>query len=195
MAVPFPLPVVEGSQVVLRGVVPGTYRFMSSPQGIRTRVGPWWLKSITIDDREVLDQPLEIPPNAKSMRVVFSGQASQLSGVVTDRDGSRGYGRLCRRILRGSEAWFLHSRRVAARSVEGGRSLRCSNLPAGELSRRGHQRSREQRVVRSRASAGAFVASAARVTIGENQSVSHNVTIGAAAASRLTQRFHWPLAS
>src|SRR5687767_4843396 len=40
--VPFPAPVVQGSQVVLLGVAPGTYRFMSTPQGIRTRIGPWW---------------------------------------------------------------------------------------------------------------------------------------------------------
>ena len=177
MAMPFPLPVVEGSQVVLRGVVPGLYRFISPPQGIRTRVGPWWLKSITIDDLEMLDQPLEIPANAKSMRVVFAGQASQLSGVVTDRDGaavSDGYVVV---FSDDPKTWFLHSRRVAAVRLKADGRYAVSNLPSGDYfvavsSDLEHNEWFDAERL------AALRATAARVTIGGNQAVSRNITIG-----------------
>ena len=174
--VPFPTPVVEGSQVVLRGVAPGTYRFTSSPQGIRTRVGPWWLKSIMIDDREILDLPLEIPPNAKSLRVAFSGQASQLSGVVTDRNGaavSDGY------VVVFSDdprTWFLHSRRVAALQLKPDGRYTVSNLPSGDYfvavssDLENNEWFDPERLQ-------ALRQSATRVTVGENQSVSRDITV------------------
>jgi hypothetical protein len=174
---PFPIAVIEGSQVVLRGLVPGTYRFMSSPQGIRTRVGPWWLKSILIDDRELLDRPLEIPPNPKSMRVTFSDQASQLSGAVTDRDGTPVSHSYVVVFSDDPRTWFLNSRRVAAVQLKADGRYTVSNLPAGnyfiavssDLENNEWFDPERLEVLR---------ASAMRVSIGENQSVSRNITVG-----------------
>jgi hypothetical protein len=175
--VPFPIPVVEGSQVVLRGVAPGTYRFTSTPPGIRTRVGPWWLKSIMIDDREMLDQPLEIPPNAKSLRVAFSGQASQLSGVVTGSDGAPVSDSYLVVFSEDPKAWFLHSRRVAAVQLKADGRYTVSNLPSGDYfvavssDLENNEWFDPERLQMLRTGG-------TRVTVGENQSVSRDITIG-----------------
>ena len=177
MAVPFPVPVVEGSQVVLRGVAPGIYRFTSSPQGIRTRVGPWWLKSITIDDREMLDQPLEILPNARTMRVTFSDRASQLSGVVANRDGAPVTDAYVVVFSDDAKTWFQHSRRVAAIQLDAQGRYTVWNLPSGNYfvavssDLENNEWFDPERLE-------ALRAGASRVTIGEYQSVSRNITMG-----------------
>ncbi|MDQ3421163.1 MAG: carboxypeptidase-like regulatory domain-containing protein, partial [Acidobacteriota bacterium] len=127
----FPTSIVEGSQIVVRGAVPGLYQYPSPPQGIRTRVGPWWLESITMDDREVLDRPLEILPNTKTLRVTFSDRASQLSGVVTDRDGTPVTDSYVVVFSEDEKTWFHHSRRVAAVQPDSQGRFTVSNLPAG----------------------------------------------------------------
>ncbi len=177
MASPFPVPVVEGSKVVLRGVAPGTYRFMSSPQGIRTRVGPWWLKSITIDDREMLDQPLEILPNTRTMSVTFSDRASQLSGVAANRDGAPVTDAYVVVFSDEAKTWFQHSRRVAAVRPDAQGRYTVWNLPAGNYyvavssDLENNEWFDPERL-------GALRAGASRVTIGEYQSVSRNITVG-----------------
>lgn len=174
---PFPAAVVEGSQIVLRGVVPGLYRFISSPQGIRTRVGPWWLKSILMDDREVLDQPLEILPNTKSMRVTFSDQASQLSGVVVDREGTPVTDTHVVVFSENPKSWFQHSRRVAAVLLNEEGRYTVSNLPAGNYfvavssDLENNEWFDPEKLQTLSAGAG-------RVTIVENESVTRNITMG-----------------
>ena len=172
---PFPTPVVEGSQVVIRGVLPGIYQYFSSPQGIRTRVGPWWLKSITVDDREVLDRPLEILPNARSLRVTFSDQASQLSGVVADRDGAPVTGGYAVVFSEDAKTWFLHSRRVAAVPLNAEGRYTVSNLPPGNYfiavtsDLENYEWFDPARLTELRSNAS-------RVTITENQAVTRNIT-------------------
>ena len=174
---PFPAPVVEGSQIVLRGVVPGTYRFMSSPQGIRTRVGPWWLKSIMMDDREMLDQPLDILPNTRTMSVTFSDRASQLSGVVVNRDGAPVTNTYVVVFSDDAKTWFQYSRRVAAVQLDAQGRYTVWNLPAGNYfvavsdDLENNEWFDPERLA-------ALRSGASRVTIGEYQSVSRNITVG-----------------
>ena len=177
VSVPFPTPVVEGSQIVLRGVVPGHYLFLASPQGIRTRVGPWWLKSIVMDDREVLDRPLEILPNTNTLRVTFSDRASQLFGVVTDRDGTPVADSYVVVFSEDARTWFHHSRRVAAVQLNNEGRYAVSNLPAGSYFL-AVSSDLENNEWFDPARLSELRATASRVTVTENQVVSRNITVG-----------------
>lgn len=175
---PLPIPVVEGSQIVVRGAVPGIYQYVSPPQGVRTRIGPWWLKSIMMDDREVLDGPLEILPNTRSLRVTFSDKTSQLSGVVSDRAGAPVTDSYVVVFSEDAKSWFYHSRRVAAVQLDAQGRYAVSNLPAGDYfvavtsDIENNEWFDPSRLIELRAQAS-------RVTIAENQVVSRNITIGA----------------
>lgn len=127
---PLPSALVDGPRVTLQGAVPGTYRFNAQPQGIRTRVGRWWLKSILIDGKEILDEAPVIPPAAKDLRVTFSDRASELSGVVTGTSGPVTDAFV---VVFSAErtSWFLHSRRVAAVLLNSEGRYVVRNLPAG----------------------------------------------------------------
>ena len=133
-----PLPRIElepGGRFVMTGVVPGLYRLGATSSrplyGIRTSIGPWWLKSILIDGRDVLDTPLELRQNTDDAVVTFSDQASDLSGTVRDGAGGTSADVFVVAFSTDRAGWFFNSRRVAAvRSDPQGRySIR--NLPPG----------------------------------------------------------------
>jgi hypothetical protein len=128
----FPSVVVNGDRVTLQGVVPGPYRFMSTPHGIRARVGRWWLKSIRIDDAEVLDTALTIPPASTQLDVTFSDRASELSGRVTDAAGAPVTGAFAVIFSENPASWFPHSRRVAAVRLNAEGRYVVWNLPSGD---------------------------------------------------------------
>ena len=172
---PLPAPVVEGSQIVLRGAIPGVYQYSSAPQGTRTRIGPWWLKSITIDDREMLDRPLEIPPNTTRLRVTFADRASQLSGFVSDASGTPITDSYVVVFSDDDKTWFQHSRRVAGIPLDARGRYSVANLPAGDYfvavssDLENNEWFDPERLTELRASA-------TRVTIRENETVSRNIT-------------------
>jgi hypothetical protein len=128
---PFPSVLVNADRVSLQGVVPGPYRFMSTPHGIRTRVARWWLKSIRIDSKEVLDEALTIPPASRQLDVTFSDRASELSGRVTDAAGAPVTGAFAVVFSEDPASWFPHSRRVTAVRLNAEGRYVVSNLPAG----------------------------------------------------------------
>jgi uncharacterized protein (DUF2141 family) len=133
-----PLPRLElepGGRFVMAGVVPGVYKLgatSSRPlQGIRTSIGPWWLKSIVVDGRDILDTPLELRQNTDDAVVTFSDLASDLTGTVRDAAGGASADVFVVAFSTDRAAWFFNSRRIAAvRSDPQGRySFR--NLPPG----------------------------------------------------------------
>jgi hypothetical protein len=172
---PLPAPVVEGTQIVLREAIPGVYQYSSAPQGSRSRVGPWWLKSITIDDREILDRPLEIPRSATRLRVTFSDRASELSGFVSDAAGTPITDSYVVVFSEDARTWFQHSRRVAGIPLNAQGRYTVANLPAGDyfvaVSRdlETNEWFDPERLTELRAAAS-------RVTIRENETVSRNIT-------------------
>jgi protocatechuate 3,4-dioxygenase beta subunit len=117
----------------IHGVAPGAYRVMTTTiQGLRTPIGRWWLKSVTVRGRELLDAPLEARESADDAVVTFSDRASEVSGTVarpSAGDVPEGYV-----VVFSTEprAWFTHSRRVGGirPDDEGRYSIR--NLPPGE---------------------------------------------------------------
>jgi hypothetical protein len=113
------------------GVVGGNYRLGVVP-GIRTRIGSWWLKSIAIGGRELLDGPLDLQKDLSDTVVTLSTRATELSGRVTfpGRGEQPSVFVIVFPIDRG--AWFPNSRRVAAVRPDADGRYAISNLPAGD---------------------------------------------------------------
>jgi protocatechuate 3,4-dioxygenase beta subunit len=123
---------LEGERFTLSGIVPGTYRFTTTPPGVRTPVGRWWLKSAVVAGRELLDSPLEFRESGTDAVLTWSERASEVSGNVRSQDGRGAGGVLVVIFSRDESGWFLHSRRVAAvRPDRDGRYV-VRNLPPGE---------------------------------------------------------------
>ena len=99
-------------EFTIQGMAPGRYQPIIAP-GIRTPIGPWWLKSIQIDGREVLDAPLDIRTSTKNVTVTFGDSVSELNGRVVD---ARVPATNLRVIVfpASSGSWFFNSRRIAA---------------------------------------------------------------------------------
>jgi hypothetical protein len=118
----------------IAGVPPGVFRTMgaSAMQGLRTPIGAWWLKSISIDGREMLDRPLEIRQSSDNVVVTLSDRASALSGRVRDAQGLPAAGAAIVAFGADPSSWFANSRRIAGvrAGADGAYSIR--NLPAGE---------------------------------------------------------------
>jgi hypothetical protein len=118
------------------GIVPGVYKLGAMSirplQGIRTPIGPWWLKSIVIDGRDVLDAPLDLRQGTDDAVATFSDQASEISGVVKDAGGApvaEAYA-----VVFGADraTWFFNSRRVAGVRLDAQGRYTIRNLPPGE---------------------------------------------------------------
>ncbi len=133
--VSLPMPPVQvdaGGRFTIDGIVPGTYRSSGSLQGVRAPIGRWWLKSLLLGGRDVLDSPIEIRQSTDDAVVVFSDRASELAGIVRKASGEPAPGSLVVVFSTQPGAWFFNSRRVAA--VKAGADGRYSirNLPPGE---------------------------------------------------------------
>jgi hypothetical protein len=128
----FPSARLEGNRFTLAGVQPGVYRYNNALRGVRSPIGSWWLKSLTIGGKEALDSELRIEENTVEAVITFSDRASELSGVVRSAGGQPARDRHVVVFSPEPGTWFLHSRRVAAvrPSADGRYSIR--NLPAGE---------------------------------------------------------------
>jgi len=63
----------------MTGILPGTYVVSSSFEA-----GGWWLRSVTVDGRDVLDVPLEIGPasDVTGAVVTFTDRHSELAGTL-----------------------------------------------------------------------------------------------------------------
>jgi hypothetical protein len=125
-----------GGRFVLAGILPGVYRLgavSSQPlQGIRTPIGAWWLKSIVVNGRDVLDAPLDIRQNADDAVATFSDRASEISGAVRDGDGPATQDVSVVIFSADRAAWFVNSRRIAAVRVGVDGRYAIRNLPPGD---------------------------------------------------------------
>jgi len=126
---------LDDGKFSITGLVPGVYRpsTIGAPlRGLQVPIGPWWLKSITIDGREMLDAPLDLQHGSDSAVVTFTDRSSSVSGSVKDAADAlvtRGYV-----VVYSADRahWFVNSRRVVgvAPDIAGHYSIR--NLPPGE---------------------------------------------------------------
>ena len=123
---------LEGNgRFTIGGLVGGQYRVGEMP-GVRSRLASWWLKSITLGGRELLDAPLDLQREGADAVVTFSDRATELSGRVESATAGEQPSVFVIVFATNRAAWFPHSRRVAGvRSDDQGR-YRISNLPPGE---------------------------------------------------------------
>jgi hypothetical protein len=130
-----PLPSVqlhEHNQFTVAGILPGLYRIASSAPGIRTPLAGWWLKSVVVNGRDVLDSEVELRADRDDVLVTFSDRASELGGRVIDGSGEAWVDGFVVVFSTDHATWFFNSRRVAGArpNSEGRYSVR--NLPPGE---------------------------------------------------------------
>ena len=122
----------DGQSFAIEGIVPGTYRFMTPPRGIRAPIGRWWLKSFVLNGTDMLDQELEIKESSDTAVVTFSDRASELTGHVHYASGLAVRDEMIIVFSADPHHWFYGSRRIAAvRPTDAGRYA-VRNLPPGD---------------------------------------------------------------
>jgi hypothetical protein len=116
----------------VEGVVPGLYRMFGNIQGLRAPIGAWWLKSLVVNGRDILDAPLDLRQGADDAVITFTDRASEVAGTLKDAQGAPAPEAYAVAFSADRSAWFFNSRRVAA--VHPGRDGQFSirNLPPGE---------------------------------------------------------------
>jgi hypothetical protein len=125
------LQVADDGRFSVSQFVPGRYVLTDANRGIRAPVSGWWIRSVAIDGRELLDAPLELT-QSEHVIVTLSDRASELSGVLR---GSRGVPIPEHFVVAFSanrDHWFHQSRRVAGTLTDAGGAYSIKNLPAGD---------------------------------------------------------------
>ena len=129
---PSPEVQLEGDgRFTITGLVGGQYRVGQVP-GVRSRLAGWWLKSITLGGRELLDAPLDLQSGSAEAVVTFSDRATELSGRVASPTAGEQPSVVVIVFATDRAAWFPHSRRVAGVRPDDQGRYRISNLPPGE---------------------------------------------------------------
>jgi hypothetical protein len=127
-----PTGVIEGSRFSLAGVIPGVYRFLSAPRGMRAPIGRWWLRSLVLGGREMLDRELELQDSSDDGVITFSDRASEIAGAVRAVDGTPVADGFVVIFSPQKSAWFHGSRRVAGIRISDEGRYAVRNLPPGE---------------------------------------------------------------
>ena len=129
----FPSPSVnlEGTTIRAEGIV-RPYRALGTLQGIRAPIGPWWLKSLVVDGRDLLDAPLDLRQSVNDAVATFADSASELSGNDQGRAGKRGPDQVIVVFSTDRSTWFFNSRRVAGVRPDAQGRYSIRNLPPGE---------------------------------------------------------------
>lgn len=123
---------VEGSRFALTGVLPGTYRFAAPPRGVRSAIGTWWLKSVLVNGRELLDAEVDLRQNTDDAVITFTDRASELSGSIRYANGDPMTDEWIVVFSRDPRHWFHHSRRVVGTRPSPAGNFSLRNLPAGD---------------------------------------------------------------
>lgn len=123
---------LEGDRFTITGVVPGRYRFVAPPQGLRTPLGTWWLDSIVARGRDLLDAPLDLNDSTDDLVVTFRNRANELTGVVHSPRGLPVSDDYVVVFPRDERLWFHQSRRVSGLRLGSTGRYSFRNLPAGD---------------------------------------------------------------
>ena len=120
-----PMPQIQlepGGRFVVAGILPGVYRLgalQNQPvQGIRAAIGGWWLKSVVVNGRDILDAPLDIRQGTDDAVATFTDHASEIYGTVKDAQGAAASDLFVVVFTTDRASWFFNSRRVAAVRVD-----------------------------------------------------------------------------
>jgi Carboxypeptidase regulatory-like domain len=123
---------IEGSTFRAEGIAPGPYRAVAALQGVRAPIGPWWLKSLVVSGRDLLDAPLDLRQSVDDAVATFADAASELSGTVRDAQGNIAADAVIVAFSTDRATWFFNSRRVAGVRPDAQGRYAIRNLPPGE---------------------------------------------------------------
>lgn len=113
-------------------VVPGPYRLLPTAPGIRQPLGRWFLKSVVVNGRDILDAPIDLRQGTSDAVVTFTDRASEISGRVVAANGDAEGDCYIVLFSTNRNAWFAGSRRVAGVRARDDGTFTIRNLPAGE---------------------------------------------------------------
>ena len=130
--IPLPAALVEGDRFSIAGATPGVYRFPSPPMGTRTPIGAWWLESLVVNGKELLDAELELRDSDDNAVVTFTDHPSELTGAARYGNGVPFREGLVVVFSTDPRTWFLNSRRVAAVATTPSGQYVVKNLPPGD---------------------------------------------------------------
>jgi hypothetical protein len=118
----------------ISGVVPGLWKMTVTIGGSATGAGPWFVRSATLDGRDLLDVPIEVRPagNVSGAVVALSDTRSELSGQLTDQEGKPASQLYVTMFSTDRTHWSAGSRRVASIRASDAGVYSLSGLPAGE---------------------------------------------------------------
>jgi hypothetical protein len=127
-----PAQIDSGGAFTITGVLPGTYRFSSVMQGVRAPIGAWWLKSLVVNGRDLLDSPLELRQNVDDAVVTFTDRPTEITGTLTNARGNAVPEMYVVAFTADRSAWFFNSRRVAGVRPDAQGRYAIRNLPPGD---------------------------------------------------------------
>jgi hypothetical protein len=122
-----------GNRFSIVDITPGEYRILRPDlPGVRAPIGGWWLKSIVVNGRELLDARFDIRQSADDAVATFADQASEVSGRVTDAQQAPLAEQTVLVFSTDRSAWFFNSRRIASVRTDAEGRYVVRNLPPGE---------------------------------------------------------------
>ncbi|HUF48256.1 MAG TPA: carboxypeptidase-like regulatory domain-containing protein [Vicinamibacterales bacterium] len=112
----------------VRGILPGEYR----PTVTLPSAGGWWLRSVIIGGRDVLDTPLIFRATSVTGAVLtFTNRRSQLSGRLLSSEGQPALDYHVVVVSADREHWLPRARRTRATRPDTEGGFVVSDLPAG----------------------------------------------------------------
>ena len=129
---PLPSVQLEGDRFSIAGGLPGVYRFQAPPPGMRAPIGPWWLESVIVNGKDLLDTVLDLRESIDDAVVTFSDRASEVSGTARYQNSQVFREGLVVVFSTNRDTWFLNSRRIAAVPPNANGHYVIRNLPPGD---------------------------------------------------------------
>lgn len=127
-----PAQIDSSGSFTVTGLLPGPFRLSSATQGIRAPIGSWWLKSLVVNGRDLLDSPLELRQDVADAVVTFTDRATEVTGALTDARGNAVPEMVVVAFSAERAAWFFNSRRVVGVRPDAQGRYAIRNLPPGE---------------------------------------------------------------
>jgi protocatechuate 3,4-dioxygenase beta subunit len=119
------------SRFAISGLMAGQFRLTADVPGVRAPVRGWWLKSLVVGGREVLDEPLQMHESVDDAVLTLSDRASELGGLVTDAQRRSAGDVHVVAFSTSPAAWFPYSRRIGASRTNAEGRYAIHNLPPG----------------------------------------------------------------